>query len=276
MEIGYHAQTWGSVAGHPAGVTSIKDLFYVTGGDMTVAAREIGQAGYAGTEMFDGDLQKHADEPSTLRDALSAAGVELVSVYAGANFIYPDVLDDELWRITRACELANMFGAERLVVGGGSRRATGTTDGDYTLLGEGLTKVVEIAAAHGLDATYHPHLGTIVESPDELRTLMDRTSIGFCPDTAHLAAGGGDPAAVIRAHGDRVRHVHLKDIDMATGRFLPLGSGDLDFADILHAIKETGYDSWLMVELDYYEGHPKDAAEISKAYLHDLLSHINA
>jgi inosose dehydratase len=276
MKIGYHAQTWGGVSGHPAGVTSIKDLFYVTGGDMAVAAREIGQAGYAGTEMFDGDLHEHADEPGPLRDALSAAGVDLVSVYTGANFIYPDVLDDELWRVGRACELANMFGAERLVVGGGSKRATGTTDRDYTLLGEGLTKVVEIATAHGLDATYHPHLGTIVESPNELQTLMDRTSIGFCPDTAHLAAGGGDPAAVIRAHGDRVRHVHLKDIDMATGLFRPLGLGDLDFAEILRAVKDTGYATWLMVELDYYEGHPKVAAEISKSYLDDLLSRTNA
>ncbi len=38
---------------------------------------------------------------------------------------------------------------------------------------------------------------------------MPNTRIGLCPDTAHRAAGGGDPAAVIHRYRDRPRHVHL-------------------------------------------------------------------
>lgn len=72
--------------------------------------------------------------------------------------------------------------------------------------------MTDIAEGRGLEASYHPHLSTIVESPDELERLLPRTRIGFCPDTAHLAAGGGDPAALIRRYPDRVRHVHLKDL----------------------------------------------------------------
>jgi inosose dehydratase len=53
--------------------------------------------------------------------------------------------------------------------------------------------------------------------------------------------------------------------------FLPLGAGVLDFADILRAVREAGYDSWLIVELDAYAGDPREAAEISKAYLDKLL-----
>jgi inosose dehydratase len=101
---------------------------------------------------------------------------------------------------------------------------------------------------------------------------MARTSIGFCPDTAHLAAGGGDPAALIRRYPERLQHVHLKDIDLATGTFLPLGQGDLDFDDILGAVAEAGYDSWLVVELDSSEGAPRDAAAVSLGYLRDLLA----
>jgi inosose dehydratase len=54
-------------------------------------------------------------------------------------------------------------------------------------------------------------------------------------------------------------------------QFLPLSQGVLDFADILQAVREAGYDSWLLVELDAYDGDPREAAEISKAHLDKLL-----
>lgn len=270
MRLGYHSITWGGVVGAPQGVTSVKDLYYLSNGSVTEAVRDLGAAGYEGVEVFDGNLSALADRPHELTDVLAETGVELVSVYTGANFIYPDALPDELHRIESACRLAARFGASRLVVGGGARRASGTTDDDYDRLGAGLDAVVDLAAEHGLDATYHPHLGTIVESPAELDRLMARTRIGFCPDTAHLAAGGGDPAALVRRYPDRLRHVHLKDIALETLEFLPLGQGDLDFPDILQAVREAGYDSWVVVELDTYNGDPRKAAEISRAYLTEL------
>jgi inosose dehydratase len=271
MRLGHHSITWGGVVGDPSGVTSVKDLFYRANGSMEQAVADIAAAGYQGTEMFDGNVADYADRPDELRRLLEGAGVELVSVYTGANFIYADVLPDEMYRINRAAELAATFGAERLVVGGGARRAAGTEDSDYDRLGSALDRVVDIAESHGLSASFHPHLGTIVENPDEVERLLQRTRIGFCPDTAHLAAGGGDPASLIRAYPDRIRHVHLKDVRTEPLRFLPLGEGTLDFRDIVRAVRESGYDSWLIVELDSYDGNPRDAAEISKRFLDKLL-----
>jgi inosose dehydratase len=238
---------------------------------MDRAIGEIGALGYEGVEMFDGNVADYADEPQVLRALLADAGVELVSVYTGANFIYGDILTEELERVRRAAELARDFGATSLVVGGGARRSTGTQDGDYTLLAEALDAVADIASAHGLDACYHPHLSTIVESPEELEKLFSRTSVGFCPDTAHLAAGGGDPAQLIRRYRDRVRHVHLKDVRLSSVEFLPLGQGEIDFQDVLAALREAGYDGWLVVELDSYDGDPRAAAAASKTFLDQLL-----
>lgn len=274
MRLAHHTLTWGGVVGHPGGVTSVKDLYYLSQGSITEAVRDIGDLGYEGTEVFDGNLAAIADAPQPFLDALAESGVELVSVYSGANFVYADVLPDEMARVRRACELARQFGATRLVVGGGARRATGTPEEDYDRLAAALDGVTDLAAEHGLEASYHPHLTTIVESPDELDRLMARTRIGFCPDTAHLAAGGGDPAALIRRYPERLKHVHLKDIDLATTTFVPLGRGDLDFDDILRAVTEAGYDSWLMVELDSTDGSPKDAAAASLSHLNDLLARI--
>lgn len=271
MQLAYHSITWGGVIGAAQGVTSIKDLQYLSNGSVETAVKDIAAAGYQGTEVFDGNLAAYADRPEVLTDLLAATGVELVSVYTGANFIYADVLPDEMHRIRSACHLASTFGATRLVVGGGARRAAGTSREDYDRLGTALDAVVELAAEHGLEASYHPHLSTIVESPAELDLLMERTRIRFCPDTAHLAAGGGDPAELIRRYADRLGHVHLKDVALSTTTFLPLGEGDLDFADILAAVRATGYDSWLVVELDSYDGDPRAAAEISLAHLTSIL-----
>jgi inosose dehydratase len=272
MRLGYHSITWGGVVGAPQGVTSIKDLFYLSHGSIADAVRDISAVGYQGVEVFDGNLAAIAEAPETFTDVLAESGTELVSVYTGANFVYADVLPDELHRIRTACELAARFGASRLVVGGGARRAAGTTDEDYDRLAKGLDSVVDLAAEHGLEASYHPHLGTIVESPDELDRLMERSRIGFCPDTAHLAAGGGDPAELIRRYGRRLGHVHLKDLSRETGEFLPLGAGDLDLADVVRAVREADYDSWLIVELDSYDGDPRAAAEQSLTHLRQLLA----
>lgn len=166
MKLGYCSITWGGVVGHPQGVTSVKDLFYMTHGSMRDAVKDIASVGYQGVEMFDGNLAEYAEKPEELKEILSSSGVALTSVYTGANFIYADILPDEMHRIHRAAELAASFGAERLVVGGGARRAAGTTDEDYQRLGEALDSVVDIAESFGLSASYHPHLSTIVEGPE--------------------------------------------------------------------------------------------------------------
>ena len=80
LRLGHQANAWGGVIGHPVGVTSIKDLFYLTPGDTLRTLREIAGAGYAGVELFDGNLAEFADEPEVLRDALDDAGLTLVGV----------------------------------------------------------------------------------------------------------------------------------------------------------------------------------------------------
>lgn len=265
MKLAYHTITWGGVVGHPAGVTSVKDLYYLANGSTEDALRDISAAGYEGFELFDGNLVQYADRESELRELTESLSLQLVGVYSGANFIYPEILEDELSRIETAAQLATRHGAEHLVVGGGAVRASGIRDEDYRLLGEGLEKVVTVANDAGLVASYHPHLGTCVESPDQLTKTFEYTGIDFCPDTAHLEAGGGDSAELISTYGDRIKYVHLKDY--ANGDFLPLGQGSLDFDRIMGALESIGYDGWIAVELDAYEGDPKEAAQISRRFL---------
>jgi inosose dehydratase len=271
VRLGHHANAWGGVVGHPVGVTSIKDLFYLTPGDTMQTLREVASAGYEGVELFDGNLAEFAGEPGILRDALDDAGLTLVGVYSGANLVFTEILAEELWRIRKACEWASALGAEHLVVGGGAQRVQPASDGDFARLAAGLNEVTSIAEGHGLVASFHPHLTTIVESPEDVERALSASGIGFCPDTGHLQAGGGDPVRLVRDYRNRIAYIHLKDID-AHGTFVPLGDGVVDIAGVVNVLRETRYDGWIMVETDGWPGDPGEGARRSIAKLRELLA----
>jgi inosose dehydratase len=266
VRFAYQANCWGPLGGNAVGVTSIGQLTYVTFGDMSRAIAEIGAAGYQGVELFDGNVLDYPGGAAALRAALAHAEVHLVAAYSGANFIFPDILDQELSRVARVADAAAALSAEHLVVGGGAKRLEGIAPGDYERLGVGLEKVVAIAKTRGLKAHYHPHLSTIVEGPAEVDRILSLTSIHFCPDTAHLAAAGGNVPAMIRKHRDRIAYVHLKGLRREPFAFTPLDVGDLDNAAVIKALAETNYGGWLAAELDAWPD-PKSGAERSLAFM---------
>jgi inosose dehydratase len=255
----------------PRALHRVKDLFYQTYGNTEKALQDIASVGYEGIEIFDGNLAEYANKPEEFKSLLTKNNLTLVSVYTGANFIYDEILDDEFHKIGKAIELARTFGATNLIVGGGAQRTSGIRETDYQKLATQLDRVTDLAAAAGLTACFHPHLSTIVEGPEQLAKVMKLSKIAFCPDTAHLAAGGGNPAELIRTYPDRVKHVHLKDFQKNPFAFLPLGKGELDFADIFAALKEVNYQGWAVVELDGYDGDPKEAAAISMKFIQENL-----
>lgn len=271
LKVGYHTICWGGVTGDPVGVTSVKNLFYRSNGDIEGALDDIAAAGYHGFELFDGNLMDFADEPVRLGGMIERSGLDLLGVYSGGNFIFPEILEEELWRVAQAAQLAGELGARHLVVGGGAQRRDGILPDDYERLGAALDRVVDLAETHGLIPVYHPHLTTIVETPDQVERILSLSRIGLCADTAHLAAGGGDPVAVLRQHAERLGYVHLKDFRGEPFGFLPLGEGDLDMTGIVKTLVEIDYQGWATVELDSYGGDPKEAALISRRFL-DALS----
>lgn len=271
MKLGYESNTWGGVVGEATGITSIKDLFYRANGDTLQAVREIGELGYQGIEIFDGNVVDFLDDPTPLNDALADAGLSVSGVYTGANFIFPEVLPEEMFKIDKAIEAAVLVGAEHLVVGGGARRSTGTTDEDYTLLAKALDDVAERAEARGLTAIYHPHLSTICENADEIDKVMERSRIAFCPDTGHIAAAGSDPAELIRKYADRMPLVHLKDYQPDPFDFKPLGDGVVDMRAIVQALAEIKFDDWVVIELDAHPD-PKGAAALNKTRVDELFA----
>jgi inosose dehydratase len=138
--------------------------------------------------------------------------------------------------------------------------------GWQTLLAN-LDRIADHARSRGVEASLHPHMGTMIETGQETQRVLDGSHIGLCVDTGHLAAAGADPGAIVRADPERVRHVHLKDVDSALaaevvsgsltfadavrqGMFVPLGTGDVDVTGIVAALEGAGYRGWYVLEQD--------------------------
>jgi inosose dehydratase len=70
--------------------------------------------------------------------------------------------------------------------------------------------------------------------------MLSRTNISLCIDTGHTIVGGGDPLELARRYRDRLRHVHLKDVDGAVLGRLQDGEVDMDEAWPLGIFCEFG------------------------------------
>jgi inosose dehydratase len=133
--------------------------------------------------------------------------------------------------------------------------------------GEHLRALAGIAAAEGVELVLHPHAGTVLETAADVELALAHTDVPWCLDTGHLLIGGVDPVDFATAHGDRVGHVHFKDVasDVAerfrtgeltlmqavqAGLFQPLGDGDARIDEVVRALRRSGYERWLVLEQD--------------------------
>jgi inosose dehydratase len=166
------------------------------------------------------------------------------------------------------------------------------SDSAWGDLAEVLATLADEAIAAGRRLAFHPHAATYIETPSEVERLVattDPSRVGICLDVGHCIVGGGDPVSVLERLGDRVTHVHLKDVDPAIhaklvdGRidglsgatddriFTELGAGSLDLSGVLRGLAARDYDGWLMVEQDSCWGPPSEAAAIGRRVLSDTL-----
>ena len=174
-------------------------------------------------------------------------------------------------------------------VDGYDSRAT-LDDGQWATLLANLDRLADTAADRGVLAVLHPHVGTMVETRDDVERVLNGSTIRLCLDTGHLLIGGTDPLQLAREVPDRIAHAHLKDVNatlaagvrggdltyteaVREGMYVPLGSGHIDIAGIVTALRGNGFDGWFVMEQDtILDGEPVDEGPVrdvrtSVAYL---------
>jgi inosose dehydratase len=231
---------------------------------------------------FDGIENGHRwpDDPEALRALLAEYGLAFISGWYSTNLLVQSVeaeiaacqhhlakLKHNGCKVMIVCETSNaIHGADRPV----NDRPRLTTDEM-----PGFCQKIEAFAAYlageGVTLVYHHHMGTIIESPEEIDALMAGTGphLHLLFDAGHCAFGGGDPVAVLSRHVGRVRHFHAKNIRPAVtarvraeglsflqgvlaGAFTVPGDqeGGIDFAPLLKILAGAGYDGWIVIEAE--------------------------
>jgi len=234
---------------------------------------EARQAGFAGIELG----HKFPRTIPELRAVLAAHDLALVSGWYSAELLRRDA--DAEWAAMRPhLELLKALDAKVLIIAETSNAIHGDqavplsrrpvlADGDWRLFGERLTALAERTAAEGRALVYHHHMGTVVQSEADIDRLMANTgsTLKLLLDTGHATFAGADPLALARRHGQRVGHVHCKDVrrqvaedarardlsfldSVVAGVFTVPGDGVVDFQAVLSALPD--YRGWLVIEAE--------------------------
>jgi len=224
-----------------------------------ISATEAGPDGYLGQDA------------TSVRGLLERHGMELVGGFLPVVLHERSAHEESLASAERVATLLEETGASFLVsavVEDLSWPArVGLSEPQWRNVFEGLARIDDVAAAHGLTNVLHPHWRTLVERPEDVWRVLEGSDALICLDTGHLALGGTDPVELARAGGDRIAHVHLKDVrgDLAAslradeiglvpavqaGVFCPLGDGDAPVAETVRELEGQGYLGWYVLEQD--------------------------
>jgi len=247
-------------------------------------------AGYEGTEL---GPPGYLGQRDNLRERLEEHGLVLVGGYIPIRFSEPAHWDEDLAAMAGTLDLfaaADGTEAKAVLADAGSperaqfpgRAATdhsiGLDTSGWRRLSEGVARAADLARTRGFEPTFHHHTATFVEAPWEIERLLELTDVGLLLDTGHLALGGGDPPQALRDWGERINHLHVKDVhndilagviadgaDMPEawrrGVFCELGTGDVDLESFFDELARSQYSDWLVVEQDMVPQSPQDAAD---------------
>lgn len=238
-------------------------------------------------------------DPSELVEYLAEYELQLVGGFVPALLYRPDKIDAVLRYAERAARQLAAGGSKVIVVGPSSHldgydTPVDLAPDDWQTFFANLERLQEIARDNGVTTAVHPHWGMAIATAEHTHRLLDSSDAGLCLDTGHLFLGGADPVEIAKAAGDRVRHVHLKDLTteaaeavrsgsvpfrQATidGMFTPIGSGDVDIEGVIRHLESIGFDGWYVLEQDCaLEGEPPPGggpvtdAEASLQFLRSL------
>lgn len=211
-------------------------------------------------------------EPAEASRVLEGYGLRLVGGFVPVVLHSADAREAELDTVEQQTKLFAAAGADVLILAAstdqnGYEETIELDDDSWKELFESLASVEELGARYGLTVAMHPHFGTAIERPHHVRRFLEGCETGLCLDTGHLMVGGGDPVEVAELAADRVRIVHLKDVDrrlaervaagelgyeeaVRQGVFLPLGDGDVDTQRVIEVLQKAGYQGWYVLEQD--------------------------
>lgn len=259
---------------------------------LEVCLAEAKSVGLEGMELGN----KFPRTPDALKAALAPFGLACVSGWYSSELLVRDV-DAEMVALRPHLDLLKAMGCNVLVLCETSNATHCKRDvplskrpvlpeADWAEFGRRLTDLAERTLAEGVRLVYHHHMGTVVQTEAEIRTLMAVTGPAFhlLLDTGHATWGGADAVALARDFKSRISHVHVKDVRPAVrakadaedwsfldsvvrGVYTVPGDGMIDYVSVLKELK--GYSGWVVIEAeqDPAVAHPLTYAKMGYAHI---------
>ena len=259
---------------------------------------EMALAGFTGCEVGG----KYPKDTAVLKKALDLRGMSIASAWF-SSFLLTQPYEQVEKDFIAHCEFLHTMGAKFCNVAEQGNSIQGkfdkavfrdkpyNTEEQWKLLTEGLNKLGATAKKIGLTMTYHHHMGTGVQTAEEIDRLMDETDpelVWLLYDTGHLVCSGEDYLAILKKYLPRIRHIHLKDVRMEVrnrvkaenmsfldgvraGMFTVPGDGNVDFEPIFDIVNASDYDGWYIVEAeqDPAKANPLEYAIKARKYIRE-------
>lgn len=239
---------------------------------------EMALAGFTGSEVGN----KYPKDPEILKKALQLRGVEICNQWF-SSFLISKPFEEVEKEFRAQLSFLKAMGAKIIGASEQSYSVQGQQetpvfgqkyvmdDKEWELLCSGLDRLGKTAKEeYGISLTFHHHMGTVVQNPDEVKRMMDNTNpeyVSLLFDTGHFAYCGADPLEMVKTYADRIRHVHLKDIrpevvqkvkdnglsfleGVRMGAFTIPGDGCIDFDPIFEVLEKAGYEGYMVVEAE--------------------------
>lgn len=257
---------------------------------------EMALAGFTGSEVGG----KYPTDTAVLKKALDLRGIQICNQWF-SSFLISRPFEETEKEFEKATDFLKAMGAGVIGVSEQSYSIQGKldqpvwegkyvmNDEEWKLLADGLNRLGKIAKDKGMTLTFHHHMGTVVQTEEEIDRFMEMVDpelVFLLFDSGHLSFAGIAPEAVLKKYVNRVRHVHLKDIrkemvekskkeswsflkGVREGVFTVPGDGDVDFGPIFRILEDAGYEGWVVVEAeqDPAKANPLEYALKARKYI---------
>ncbi|MCB0065227.1 MAG: sugar phosphate isomerase/epimerase [Caldilineaceae bacterium] len=216
---------------------------------------------------------------NALRQQAADAGVEITSLCMNAHWVFnlasPDVRIRDLGvsLLLDAIAMAEELGAGAILIPGCDQDQS--PENKWELFCNGVMQAIGPAQKAGvklaLEAVGKPFLFDTAKLLQMIEDCGGAEVLGIYLDVGNSTAGGMDAADEIRAAGARAVLTHVKDWNPQDRNKRLLGAGAVDFSASLAALREIGYDDYLLVELSPAPDDSDAVAHHSVKFLQGIL-----
>ena len=259
---------------------------------------EMALAGFSGSEIGN----KYPKDPQVLKHYLDMRGLQICNAWFSSLFTsqgfeatresflkHRDRLHALGAKIIGASEQGNSIQGKQVNIFGPEKPVY--TKDQWKAVADGYNALGRLAREAGMTLTIHHHMGTGLQTAEEIDRLMSLTDpelVYLLFDSGHLTFAGIDPLPVLKKYIRRIRHVHLKDVRLSVraqaekegwsflgavraGVFTVPGDGDVDFVPIFQVLEQEGYEGWVVVEAeqDPAKANPFEYALKARRYIRE-------